>query len=175
MNKVAILGSFLLVITASLSLKAQKGVFRYGYKEWTDYMPSIRLGIGTQSSVYTEVGFSRLKYIYNDLGYAATAHYVALEWAPSTSVQMKNVFGLKAGWEANLRTLALGIEGKYQTNSINNDFLITPKIGFGVFGVVNLFYGYNISLSGVNFSGIGNNQFSVVCNLNGKIMKGDKK
>lgn len=44
---------------------------REGYKQWTKERTSLRVGLGVQESFYSEIGVSRLKYIYNDLGYAA--------------------------------------------------------------------------------------------------------
>ena len=74
-----------------------------------------------------------------------------------------------------MRVLALGIETKFLTDTKDNDFILAPKIGFGLFGIVNLFYGYNISFAGSPFADIGHNQFSLVCNLNGHILNGQKK
>ena len=146
-----------------------------GYKDWTQTRSCLRLGIGAQKSFFSEIGFARLSYIYNDLGYASAAYYAALEWTPTILPDKpRNVYGLKAGYEMNLRALAVGIEVKYQTDRKENDFVLTPKVGFGVIGVVNIFYGYNISFMSSPFDKIGHNQFSIVFNLNRHIMSVSK-
>jgi len=165
-----------LVLFGQDTTKTIQSENRDGYKKWTNYRTSIRTGLGAQESFYFEVGISRLKYIYNDLGYASGAYYGAFEWTPTFSPDKeRNIYGLKIGYEINARILALGIETKFQSDRKENDFVITPKIGFGVLGVVNLFYGYNISTTGNPFSRIGNHQFSIVCNLNRHIFKNGKK
>ena len=155
---------------------AKQSKSKVGYKQWTNFQTSLRFGVGLQKSFYSELGISRLKYIYNDLGYAATAYYGAIEWTPLfSSKERKNIYGLKIGWETNLRALALGIESKYQTDGNDKDFVLTPKIGLGIFGALNIFYGYNISFAGSPFPDIGHNQFSIVCNLNKTILRIDNK
>lgn len=140
-----------------------------GYKQWTKERTSLRIGLGTQGSFYSEIGISRLKYIYNDLGYGATNKYVSTEWTPN-----RNVWGFKGGYEMNLRVLAIGIEGKYQTDFGKSDFVITPKIGLGVIGMLNLFYGYNISTHGRPFDNVAPNQFSLNVNLNRQFLRRNK-
>lgn len=140
-----------------------------GYKQWTKERTLLRVGLGIQKSFYSEIGISRLKYIYNDLGYAATNYYVSTEWTPD-----QNVWGFKGGYEMNMRTLALGLEGKYQTDFDNNDFVITPKIGLGLMGMLNLFYGYNISTNKRPFDNVGQNQFSININLNRQYLKRER-
>jgi hypothetical protein len=138
-----------------------KPVFHEGYKQWTKYRSSLRLGLGIQSSFYSEIGFSLHKYYYNDLAFASSAFYTALEWIPSR----ENIYGLKVGYELNIRT-AVAIEIKYLTNNETHDFFITPKAGFGVLGILTLFYGYNFSLNQYQFTSIGYHQFSITANLN---------
>jgi len=145
---------------------------REGYKKWTKPKPVLRLGIGVEKSFYTEVGVAWHSYYYNDLGIAAHVKYLAIEYAPAIlPVKDKNIFGIKAGYEVNPLAFALGIEAKYQTDGSANDFVITPKIGLGGAGLVQLYYGYNISFGGLPFQSIGHNKFSLVVNLNLKAFK----
>lgn len=147
---------------------------REGYKRWTQTRTYLRLAVGLQKSFYSEIGVSRLKYIYNDLGFASSAYYTAFEWTPTILPDKpRNVYGLKAGYEINAR-IALGIEGKYQTDMKENDFVLTPKVGLGII-VINIFYGYNISFANSPFDKIIHNQFSIVFNLNRHIMSASKK
>ncbi len=145
---------------------------REGYKKWTAPRLVPRFGIGTQKSVYAEVGMAWHSYYYNDEGVAATVKYVAIEYAPTIlPVKDKNIFGVKAGYEVNPLGFVLGAEAKFQTDGSNNDFVITPRIGIGGAGIVALCYGYNISFGGLPFQTIGHNQFSLLINLNKKAFK----
>lgn len=147
---------------------------REGYKQWTKYRNSFRLGFGIQKSFYTEIGFSKHRYIYNDLGFGSTAYYTAIEFTPEFSSNKRSIYALKFGFEMNGRALALGIETKYQTDFNANDIAITPKVGLGFFGVFNLFYGYNIFLSSNPFLNIAHNQFSIISNLNRQFFRNKK-
>jgi len=134
---------------------------RPGYKKWTKHRTVLRFGTGFQESGYLELGFSRHHFFYNDLGYASGAYYGSFEWTP-----LLNVYGLKGGYEINARAIALGLEAKFQNNTEATDFVITPKIGFGTMGVLNVFYGYNISFLRYPFEDLGKHQFSLVFNFN---------
>lgn len=110
--------------------------------------------------------------MFAENGFASQAFYGAFEWVPTTKPKTGNhIFGIKAGYEINAGPLALGFEAKYQFDKDDSDFVITPKVGIGFFGVVNIFYGFNISTNDRPFSRIGKNQFSVNFNLN-KFMLG---
>jgi len=115
--------------------------------------------------------------MFNDLAGASAAYYGALEWMPTFSKNNDNIYGLKAGYEISARAPAIGLEVKYQTDFIERDFVITPKIGLSIMGVATLFYGYNISTNGNPFSNVGNHQFSFICNFNSGVFKNfnDKK
>lgn len=147
---------------------------RIGYKEWTKYKSLVRFGIGVQKSFSTELGITRHKYMFNDLAGASAAYYSTIEWIPPFSSNNDNVYGLKAGYEISAGALALGLEAKYQTDFVENDFVFTPRIGLSVVGVVTLFYGYNISTNGNPFPNVGNHQFTVICNFNSGVFKNVK-
>ncbi|TKC13140.1 hypothetical protein FA048_05875 [Pedobacter polaris] len=149
-------------------------VSRPGYKKWTNSKSSLRFGLGVQKTFFAEVGLSRHKYLYNDLGYASKAYYTSVEWVPKFSNANNHIYGIKAGYELNARILALGLEAKYQTDFKDNDIILTPKIGVGVMGVLNLFYGYNISTNKSPFPYIRHHQFSIVCNFNNEFFKNAK-
>lgn len=128
---------------------------RPGYKKRTELKTVPRIGVGIQKTAYVELGLSR------HLGFASTAYYGSFEWTP-----IKNIYGLKVGYEMNARIVALGLEAKYQTDLLLSDVMLTPKIGFGLMGIVNIFYGFNISFFNLPFPGIGRHQFSIVFNYN---------
>ncbi|AXT57413.1 hypothetical protein J8L88_00610 [Aquimarina sp. MMG015] len=172
-------GFFLVVITlfyisfvsgqdkSRVNSKSQDSITEMGYRtnsRSTTYKRfSARVGAGVQNSFYSEIGLSRHTCTYSDVGFFSNDYYVAIEWTP---ISGNDVYGVKIGYEINMIPLLnLGVEGKYQTNFDTNDFVITPKIGLGIFGDVNIFYGYNISTNGNPFPDIGTHQFSVVLNL----------
>jgi hypothetical protein len=170
---------FTLLVLISFAALAQNSLSispsgKSGYKKWTAYTTSLGFGLGTQKAFFSELGLSRHMYFYTDLGYASKAYYTSLEWVPRFSTASLNVYGIKAGYEINLRVLALGVEAKYQTDFDSNDLVITPKIGLGVMGIVNLFYGYDISTNKSPFAGVRHQQFSLVGNFNKQFFKNAK-
>jgi hypothetical protein len=139
--------------------------------QWTKYNPSLRLGFGLQRSIYTEAGISFHKYIVGCTGYASKTAYMALEWMPTIRPENENnIYALKTGYEVNGSIIALGIEAKYQSDLKKNDIVLTPKVGLGIYGMINIFYGYNISFNRSPFTRVGHHQFSIVANLNKRII-----
>lgn len=163
-----------LMLTNLLAFSQDSLSNKPGYKKWTNYKTSFRFSLGVQKSFFSEVGLSRHKYLYNDLGYASKSYYTSVEWVPKFSKTNDHVYGIKIGYELNARMLAMGLEAKYQTDFKANDIVLTPKIGFGIVGAVNLFYGYNISTNKSPFANIRHHQFSIVCNLNNQFLKNAK-
>jgi hypothetical protein len=132
---------------------------------WKKFHPGIRVAVGIQKSFYTEAGIAWQRYIYDARhGFEATAYYASFQWTPPTKGNEK-VYGVKAGAELAHNGGAGGIECTYLWNSVSNDFVITPKIGFGL-GFVNLFYGYNLSTNKYPFPNIRKSQFSLAINTN---------
>jgi hypothetical protein len=139
--------------------------------QWTKYNPSLRLGLGLQKSIYMEAGISLHKYIVGCTGYASKTAYMSLEWVPTIKPESeKAIYGLKLGYEMNASLIAFGIETKYQSDLNKNDIVLTPKIGLGIYGMINVFYGYNISFNRSPFGRVGHHQFSLVVNLNKRII-----
>lgn len=123
---------------------------------------SIRVGAGFQKSLYTELGVALHTQRFGCTGFFSKDFYTALEWTPN---KLDDVYGLKVGFEANAMLINVALEVKYQTDFKQNDFVITPKVGLGVFGEINLFYGYNISTNSSPFHAVGQHQFSLVINI----------
>ncbi len=121
---------------------------------------ALRLGVGLQRSLYFEVGPSMVFYQSDSLeGSGNAAFYSTFEWTPST-----NIHGVKAGGEFGAHFSMFGLELKYESNNAEQDLVITPKLGLGV-GLVNVFYGYNISTNNYPFASIGKNQVSIAFNI----------
>lgn len=132
---------------------------------------SVRVGVGIQKSVTTELGLALHTCRYGDVGFFSHDYYGAFEWVPSS---VQNLYGFKLGFEANtwLFLLNVGLELKYQTDFKQNDLVIMPKIGLGIFGDINLFYGYAISTNKYPFAArIGRHLVSLVFNFNNHFLK----
>jgi hypothetical protein len=159
---------FIILFTIITHIVVGQDTIKPIYKEsslekWTKDKTCLRFGLGIEKSFSSELGIARHCYNTGHSLWAAKAYYTSLEYIPKLS--NNNIYGLKIGYEYSVGYI-LAIEAKYQTDFKNNHFVITPKLGIGAFGILNLFYGYNISTKENPFSGIGNHQFSIVCNLN---------
>ena len=132
---------------------------------------SVRIGTGVQRSFYSELGISLQNRRFGCTGFFSRSKYVALEFIPNLSTnenQFRNVYALKTGIELNAMAIAVGAEAKYQTDFSRNAFVVTPKVGLGIFGDVLLFYGYNFSTRKDRtrvFPFVSNHQFSLILNL----------
>jgi len=132
---------------------------------WTKFMIAPRVVFGIQKSFYTNIGFSLQRYFFDERhGFIVYNMYSSFEWIPSTKGE-KAAHGALAGYELINNGVGGALEIKYLTNSDSTDFIITPKLGFGI-GFVNLFYGYNFSTNKYPFPRIGRHQFSLVINTN---------
>jgi len=132
-------------------------------ENWTNFRTVLHTGIGFHSSLFTEVGIARHKFIHHSISYGSKDYYLSLEYTPSFNKE--DVYGLKIGYEIGWTILTCALEAKYQTNITNKDLVITPKVGFGVMGTVNLYYGYNFSTNNSPFQNIGHHQISLIINF----------
>lgn len=129
-------------------------------------------GFGVQKSLFAELGVS--KFYAMEVGYfpVTKAIYTTIEVAPTLKSDKENhIYGMKVGYELTFLVVSVALETKYQTDFELHDFVITPKMGIGACGVVTFYYGLNISTYDKPFSRMGNHQFSIVCNLNKKIVR----
>ncbi len=132
---------------------------------WKKFEPALRVAVGIEKSFYTEFGIVFQRYIYEERhGYLASAFYSSFQFNPATKGNDK-VYGIKIGAEMVNNGGSGGIELTYHFNDISEDWVITPKIGFGI-GFVTLFYGYNISTNKYPFQNIRKSQFSLAINTN---------
>ena len=113
-------------------------------ESWKHFFPGIRLAFGAQKAFYYEAGLSLQRFAFDSRrGYAATCIYAA--WERRRAMAKEDAInGYKLGIESVFNGGTGGIEVVYLTNSMEEDIVITPKMGLGI-GVVTLFYGYNIS------------------------------
>lgn len=158
--------AFILLLSSTVA-NAQHTDSTKGYvpATWKKFEPAFRVSVGIQKGFYTEFGFVLQRYFYEARhGFMASAFYSSFHWTPSAKGNDK-VYGVKAGAELVNNGGAGGIELTYYFNSVNNDWVITPKIGLGL-GIVNIFYGYNISTTKYPFPNIRKSQFSLAINTN---------
>lgn len=143
---------------------------KFGKTEITN-MNLIRFGLGVQKSFYTELGVSRNVFVQDNIGAASLTYYSALEFTPSFSKNRLSVYGLKGGIEYCTTAgglTAMCLEIKYLSNFEKEDVIITPKAGLSAFGLVSIFYGYNLSILHDSFPQIGHHQLSIIININKK-------
>jgi hypothetical protein len=111
-------------------------------------MWGLRAGLGYQKSFYSELGVS-----YHKIGGDVTIPqsrclYSSIEWIPKILPEKENnILGFKIGGVYSASMGVFALEAKYQTDFKNrDDFVFTPKIGFGPWDVISILYGYNISM-----------------------------
>lgn len=137
-----------------------------GWEQWSKTRLVARCGVGVQKSVCAELGVAMHAYKGSNFVWYSRAYYLSFEFTPSFSGGHENIYALKTGYEIAAMPFIIGIEAKYQTSFRNSNFVATPKAGLTVMGVVNLFYGYNITPWRDPFSNIGHHQFSIAVNIN---------
>ncbi|HEV7781098.1 MAG TPA: hypothetical protein VGO58_07510 [Chitinophagaceae bacterium] len=132
---------------------------------WKKMELAPRVAFGIQRAFYLEGGLALQRFIYDSRhGFVANTIYTCFEWTPGRK-DSQSVYGVKAGAESVFNGGTGGIELKYLTNGDKEDFIITPKFGFGI-GTVTLFYGYNISTNKYPFDRVRKHQFSLAINTN---------
>jgi hypothetical protein len=134
-----------------------------------------RTGIGIQRSFYAELGISSFASTYSShQGVASLGYYLSGEWTPAIRPS-DYVFGIKGGAELIGSTGAMAVELKYQWNQVQNDFVFTPKYGFGLSHYAIFFYGYNLSINKNPFTRVRCHQFSLIFNINRRMFKEESK
>lgn len=131
---------------------------------------AFRGAIGVHKSFFSELGISKFYFLDTNYFPITKSYYTTLEFSPTLKPQFENdIYGLKAGYEITAVFLSIGLEAKYQTDFVKNDFIISPRIGLGYVGILNFYYGFNISTAGKPFERIGLHQFSINVNFNKSI------
>lgn len=163
MRYILILLLSLISLTKSFS---QDSTYVFQNKTYFDHIKSndIRFGLGINNLFYSEIGYAKHFSNIGDTGYFSRGYYVAVEWLPKKT-NFSDVYAIKVGYEVSAFLLHLGIETKYQTDFDRTDFVVTPKIGVGLFSYISLSYGYNISTNKSPFENISENQISLIFNI----------
>ena len=130
---------------------------------WTRPRVVPRLGLGVQDAAFVEAGLAFHKIYVHPLALASSSPYVSLE---GVIIEDDYIVGAKAGYEVVAGLFGVAADVTYYTDFNRESVIITPKAGVSVFGFVNLFYGYNVTLSQDEFKSIDRNRFSLTFNLN---------
>lgn len=131
---------------------------------------AFRGAIGIHKSFFTELGVSKFYFLDTNYFPITKSYYTTLEFSPTLQPEFEDhIYGLKVGYEITALFLSIGLEAKYQTDFVKNDFIILPRLGIGYIGIVNFYYGFNISTAGKPFKRIGLHQFSIIININRQI------
>ncbi|HEX7845001.1 MAG TPA: hypothetical protein VF476_04310 [Chitinophagaceae bacterium] len=155
------------LLFSTTAARAQTTDTTKGYvpETWDRHYGGIRASFGVHRHFFTELGYSLQRFAYRAThGFAVSNYYGSFEWTPKTSGS-DGVYGIKLGAETIYNGPCIGLELIYRFNSNEDDFVAMPKIGFGL-GLINLTYGYNISVNKHPFGGIGEHQFTLELNSN---------
>jgi hypothetical protein len=130
---------------------------------WTQSRFVPRLGIGVQDGAFVEAGLAYHQIYVHPLALASAGPYVTVE---GVIIEGDYIVGAKTGYEVVAGLFGVAADITYYTDFNRESVVATPKAGVSVFGFVNLFYGYNITLSQDEFKSIDRNRFSLTFNLN---------
>jgi len=154
----------LLVLTATIGLHAQDTLRAKAFDAyWTKPRLVPRAGIAIQESASAEIGITHHKILVHPLGLSSFSKYVTSEVIVRDN---HVVVGPKAGIELTAGLLGFAGDVTYYTDGHAGSIVATPKAGLSIYGFVNLFYGYNFSLSNDSFNYIAHNRFSITVNFN---------
>jgi hypothetical protein len=71
----------------------------------------------------------------------------------------------KLAFEADIYLMAVRLNIIDYTNATYHDLKFTPEIGASFFGIANLHYGYNISLTASNIKDVGTHRITLTVNI----------
>ncbi len=135
----------------------------------------VRVATGIHKTFFYELGLSYNKIYGSEYGsFGSLDIYSSFEITPLTK-KYDAVYGIKAGIIGGTQASVGGIELNYLYNNSTYDFLITPKVGIGLFTYIEILYGYNMFTNNKPFANIGRHQFSLILNLAPKELLKKKK
>jgi hypothetical protein len=160
---------FILILLAQNALAQHEGdkvdtVHIHPFERyWTKSRLVPKVGFGVQETGFGELGVQLHQIYVHPLSLASRGPYFTMDGVFQTD---EIILGPKFGYEFTAGLLGLAADVTYYSDFDNHEWMTTPKAGLSLFGYVNLFYGYNISLSDYNFKAISKNRFSLTFNLN---------
>ncbi|SHI29819.1 hypothetical protein SAMN02745146_0424 [Hymenobacter daecheongensis DSM 21074] len=123
----------------------------------------LRVGGAFQPKAWLEVGLARHAVQWQALGIASSGPYVATDFRFTRD---KVLLGPKVGYSFGAMALGGDISAAYYTDFSRGQLVITPALGIGAAGFINLLYGYNARFGGSRFAEVGRHRLSISANLN---------
>lgn len=121
-----------------------------------------------QPKAWLEVGLVRHAVQWQALGAASHGPYAAADFRFTKD---KLLLGPKVGYTVGAAALSGDLAATYYTDFRRGQLVLTPALGIGAFGFVNLLYGYNLRFGGNRFEEVGRHRFSVSTHLNFRYQK----
>lgn len=123
----------------------------------------LRVGGAFQPNALLEVGLIRHQVQWRATGAASSGPYAATDFRFTKD---KLLLGPKVGYSFGAMAAAADISAAYYTDFCRGQLVLTPALGVGAAGFVNLLYGYNFRFGGSQFDAIGRHRFSISAHLN---------
>lgn len=123
----------------------------------------LRVGGAFQPKGWLEVGLIRHAVQWQALGAASHGPYAATDFRFTKD---KFLLGPKVGYAFGAGAAAADVSVAYYTDFSRGQLVLTPALGIGAFGFVNLLYGYNLRMGGSRFEAVGRHRFSISSHLN---------
>lgn len=134
---------------------------------WSKFTPAFRISAGFTPKFYIEPGLALHKFHSEPPNSASQNIYASVEM--TTTMYGDRGFLLlapKVGYQLQAIFYAIGVEAKYLSDGTRNrDFVIAPKAGLSILGMIDLMYAYQLSFNNRPFPGIGAHQFSLAFTL----------
>lgn len=130
---------------------------------WTKPRLIPKIGLGIQETAFVEAGVQLHKIYIHPLSLASAGPYLTID---GLVIDETLVLGPKLGYEITAGLIGIAADVTYYSDFERHAWVFTPRAGVSVLGFVNLFYGRNIALSDFLFTGVDQNRFSLVFNLN---------
>ncbi len=145
-----------------------------GRSYWSPNTLGLRTSVGYAKTPFIELGISYHKAGGDIVAPVGMGIYSSIEYIPSIlPIKPNNIFGIKIGTELAGHLTVGAVEFKYITDFIGReDIIFTPKVGLGIWTMIGVMYGYNISMGKISINEIGLHQFSVVVNIDKLLLKG---
>lgn len=148
------------------------GFCQYGsdtpnHRKWTRRTPAFRIGLGRQPAYFIETGVGVHRVTKNPGIKASDCFYGGVEFS---GVLYDNHRGflltaIKAGYERSWKGILIGLEGKRYPATVKGDWIIAPRAGLTLRGILSLAYAYNFSFNDYPYPRHGPHQLSLTANL----------
>ena len=152
-----------LLLTLAASAQDMDTVSQPFERAWTKARIVPKIGLGVQETAFVEAGIQLHKIYIHPLSLASAGPYLTID---GLIIDENFIIGPKLGYEITAGLIGLAADVTYYSDFDKDAWIFTPRAGISVLGFANLFYGRNIFLSDFIFSGIDQNRFSLVFNLN---------